>query len=877
MRKLICLLLCAVLLLSMSAFAFAEGTADLTISNTEEFLSFAESCRLDRYSQELTVSLAADIDLSGTDFLGVPVFCGTFLGNGHRIFGLSITGNGSEQGLFRYLTESAIVEDLHVSGTVTPAGSRSSIGGIAGHNAGIIRKSSFSGTVSGNNSIGGIAGVNTVTGIIEECRTDGSIYGSHFTGGIAGENNGVIRSCENAANINDTEQQNDIDISDITIGTITGTESAGTVTDIGGIAGISGGTIRLCKNTGNIGYKHIGYNIGGITGTLSGYLTECENSGAISGRKDVGGISGHMEPAITLRYETDTLQILQSQLAILSGLTDKAVLNAQNNAANIRSLTNTLKNHLENAEAALEVLTIDPENPELKDSDTYIAALQSLGSSLQGFESTLRSLTKAVEDTGDDLYNDLAAISDQVKVLQDTLNQGEETLGGSMEDISDADTDEDFSSKLSSSTNCGTVLGDANVGGIVGTMAIENDLDPEKDILVSGDTSLNLFGQIRSVVTLCSNTGAVTAKKNNAGGIVGWHSLGLIKAGTNTGAVKGTDYVGGIAGQSLGKIREATVKCSVSGGAYVGGIAGSGTVVTQSYSMAMLSGNERLGAILGCAEDPRTDENQTISENLYVPVLQDIGAIDGISYAEKAEPTTLEDFLALKNIPEIMKTVTVTFLFEDGTVKTLSLIPGEKLDNSQIPVLPEKQGYTGNWEGLDALKADAIVFDAVVKAQYIRYEGTVASEQTGEDGKPLLLAQGDFPAGFAMALENWDQKPLLSDKEILLESRSVSFSHPGTVGALRYLLPEETDISHLNVYVHAVSGQWVPVDHTVSGSYVVFTPANEIDGIALTFQTPVQIPWGLIAIAGIAIISTGCFLLLKRKKKEAPTPDASAP
>lgn len=876
MRKIIGFLLCAVFLLSMSVFAFAEDAADLTISSTEDFLSFAESCRLDSYSLNLTVNLTADIDLSQTNFSGIPVFCGTFLGNGHRISGLSITGSGSEQGLFRYLTESALVEDLHVSGTVTPAGSRNSIGGIAGHNAGIIKKCSFSGTVSGSNCIGGIAGINTVTGIIEECRTDGSIYGGHFAGGIAGENNGVIRSCENAANINDTEQQNDIDISDITIGTITGTESAGTVTDIGGIAGISGGSIRLCKNSGNVGYKHIGYNIGGITGTLSGYLTECENSGAVSGRKDVGGISGHMEPAITLRYETDTLQILQSQLTILSGLTDKAVLNAQNNTTNIRSLVDTLKNHLENAEAALNVLTIDPENPELKDIDTYIAAVQSLGSSLQGFERTLRSLSGAVEDTGDDLYNDLTAITDQVRVLQDTLNQGDETLGGSIEDISDTDTDEDFSSKLSSSSNFGTVLGDTNVGGIVGTMAIENDLDPEKDILISGDTSLNLFGQIRSVVTLCSNTGTITAKKNNAGGIVGWQSLGLINASTNTGSVSGADYVGGIAGQSLGKIRGAAVKCNISGGVYVGGIAGSGTVVTQSHSMVMLSGSERLGAILGYAEASRTDEAQAISENLYVPLLQDIGAIDGINYANKAESTTLEEFLALEHIPQSMKTVTVTFRFEDGTTQSLSLIPGEKLDDSQIPALPEKQGYSGNWEGLDALKADVVLFDATVKAQYIRYNVTVPSSQTGPDGKPIFLAQGNFPSDFALTTELWELSPALFEKETLLESRSVTSSYPEVVTALHYLIPKDADISRLQLYVHTSSGQWSAIDYTVRGSYIVFTPGADIDGIALTSVEVTQIPWLLIGSAAAIFLLAGYLIFRKCKKKAAPVQEAPA-
>lgn len=868
MRKLTCIFLCTLLLLCSSPFAYSQEKADLTIASTADFLAFAENCRLDSYSQNLTVSLAANINLSAEDFSGIPIFCGTFLGNGHTIFGLSISDAGSEQGLFRHLSQSAIVQDLKVSGTVSPTGSRNNAGGIAGYNSGIIRNCTFSGSVSGSNRVGGIAGTNAVCGIIEECRTTGSIYGSHFAGGIAGENNGVIRSCENTADINTTEQQNNIDISDITIGTITGTESAGTVTDIGGIAGTCTGTIRLCKNSGNVGYRHIGYNVGGIAGSLSGYLTDCENSGAISGRKDVGGIVGHMEPAITLNYETDTLQILKGQLAVLSDLTDKAVINAQDNTSTIRSLVSNLQNHLDTAQAALDILRVDPENPELKDTDTYIAAVQSLGSSLLSYERTLRSLAQAIEDTGDDLYNDLTAIADQVAVIEAVLEQGEDTLGGSMEDVSDADTDEDLSSKLSFSVNTGTVLGDTNVGGIAGTMAIENDLDPEKDILVSGETSLNLSGQIRSVVANCSNHGHITAKKNNSGGIVGWQSLGLIKVCTNTGTLSGDNYTGGIAGQSLGRIRNTFAKCSVSGNAYVGGIAGSGTVITNSYSLVALNGSERTGAILGYTEDPYSNE---ISGNLYVPVLADPGAIDGISYAGIAEPVALETYLQLEDIPQTFKTVTVTFLFEDGTTHPVTLPLGGTLDASQIPLLPEKPEHHASWPGIDTLIYKGIFLDVTMNAQYLRYDSTITSEEVGEHDKPVLLLQGNFPPDFSVITNLWKEKPSLSGKEILLETRAVSISHKNAVTAIRYLLPADTDPSCLQLYIHTPSGDWSTVDYTVHGSYAVFTPAEEIDGIAFTFLTPVRIPWSLITAVIVAIISIGYPYLRKRRKKAAST------
>ena len=166
--------------------------------------------------------------------------------------------------------------------------------------------------------MGGIAGVNTVTGVIENCHSMGTVSGSHFVGGIAGENMGIIRDCANHAAVNTTPRQNSVQLPDINIDSLTNTEAANIATDIGGIAGISGGVIRKCENLGNVGYRQMGYNIGGIAGTQSGYITDCVNRGHIQGRKEVGGIVGQMEPAIVIAYSKDTLQILKGQLSELS-------------------------------------------------------------------------------------------------------------------------------------------------------------------------------------------------------------------------------------------------------------------------------------------------------------------------------------------------------------------------------------------------------------------------------------------------------------------------------------------------------------------------------------------------------------------------------
>ena len=67
----------------------------IEISTVDEFLMFAEACRLDSYSVGLVVTLKRDIDLSGTGFTGIPMFSGYFNGGGHEIRGIDLATDGS--------------------------------------------------------------------------------------------------------------------------------------------------------------------------------------------------------------------------------------------------------------------------------------------------------------------------------------------------------------------------------------------------------------------------------------------------------------------------------------------------------------------------------------------------------------------------------------------------------------------------------------------------------------------------------------------------------------------------------------------------------------------------------------------------------------
>ena len=897
LKRISALLLCLLLVLSLPVTALAEEAQDseegttLRIARRQQFLDFAENCRLDSYSRNLSVILLTDIDLTGVDFSGIPIFCGNFDGNGHTVSGLSITRDGSNMGLFRYVDASGVIQNLTVSGKVTPDGSRSAVGGIAGHNAGKIQNCFFDGTVSGSDDVGGIAGINAITGIIDGCHSKGVITGDHRVGGVVGNNLGVVRSCNNRSGVNTTAEENQIKLSDISLETITGSESVSAVTDIGGIAGTSSGVIRQSKNRGNVGYQHMGYNVGGIAGTQTGYLYKCENFAQVYGRKEVGGIVGQMEPTTFIEYTEDTMQILQSQLGTVSNLTGQAFSTIQDGNSDMGVQVDDLYNSLVDAKDALDTLLPNGDDPYPPDRDTIDAAINNANSSLAAAGSSLYAIMDSVNDTADSLSRIMRSIAGQISAMSATVGNASQNLGGTIEDISDRDTAEILSGKVEKCTNSGAVLGDLNAGGVVGAIAYENRLDPENDLQIGGDNSMNFDTQLRAVILGCDNSGSVTAKRQNVGGIVGWMALGLTKDCLSTGSIDAEDanYVGGVAGRSDGYVRRCSAKSAITGNAYVGGIAGEGLTITDCRSMVQLTGSEKAGAILGFkgehsgflkSESDDTDETEedTVTGNYYLTVGSDIGAIDGVSYADSAQPLEHDDFVELEGLDPIFKVISVRFVYDDGMMHTVTLAPGEALSPDSIPKLPEKAGHVGRWDGLADADLSDIRFDVSFPAVYTAEWETVQSEPLGESKLPTLLAQGQFSDNTPIQMTQMTKGPAPGVHDKFLEG--YAFTLPtGTADTLRYL--PETEQKNVRVMVKGADGSWRDVSHTQDGSYLVFAIEDGDESFCLIGSMKKSVSWlPIIGAGGTAVVVLLVVILLvhhRRKKKavKSETPAVS--
>ena len=329
---------------------------EIRISSANDLVDLAKNCRLDIWSKNKYVVLVNDISLLGTNFTTIPTFGGVFDGQNHVITDYNMYESQSDIGLFSNIQPEGIVKNLNVTGRVVPNGTQSVVGGIVANNYGVVVNCSFKGLVDGNDYIGGIAGINRLSGIISDSKVEGLILGEHFTGGIAGENMGNILRSKNNSEVNTVERDTSLSLEDINIDSYIqmfkfsnddsnpeNTSSIEGFTDMGGISGLSIGVIMHCTNDGAIGYEKVGYNVGGIVGRQSGYVYNCTNNAKVLGRKDVGGIVGQAEPYVAVNLTEDVIKKLDEGITQLHDLVDITLKDTDNQSDTMSNRLNLIK------------------------------------------------------------------------------------------------------------------------------------------------------------------------------------------------------------------------------------------------------------------------------------------------------------------------------------------------------------------------------------------------------------------------------------------------------------------------------------------------------------------------------------------------------
>lgn len=887
-RHLAAALLAALMLLACLPVTQADAAGNtIHISSEAELRDLAASCALDTWSRDKNVVLDSDLTLADPSFLPIPTFGGSFDGQGHTIHNVSITDSLSPAGLFGVVQAGGSVRSLHVVGTVTPSGDGRSVGGIAGENNGIIEKCSFTGTVSGQVYVGGIAGHTGASGSILACETRGAVIGDSMTGGITGYNEGLLADCTNSAcvNVESTDPRLDLEDLDLTLTpdlSKLGQANAGASSaDTGGIAGYSVGTLSDCVNHGAVGYQHIGYNTGGVAGRSCGQLLRCRNDGSIAGRKDVGGVVGQIEPYIQVDASPTYLSELNRQLYELKSLTDQAANDAQDGAGDVSGRLNDMNDYLKDALS-------DPQDP--------LAAIT-------GFGSRLNDLNNSASGSVDTAADDLRDINSKFNEVSNTVLAAISAAGNPASVISDGsqgNIDKITLGKTSACTNSGAVSGDVNTGGIAGSIAIEYELDPEDDVSADLDGEYRRQYEYRAVVQQCANTGAVSAKRSNTGGIAGRMDLGLIISCESYGSVESDSgsCVGGIAGLTAATVRSSYAKCTLSGKKYVGGIVGSGVAERSDGSASTVTGCWSLVDITGCQQYEGAvsgADTGTFTDNYFVS--DTLAGINRQSFAGRAEPVSFDTLAAADGMPGGMTTFTLSFVSDGKVLTSRTFSYGASFDSSVYPPLPEKDGIYAHWDRTDL---HGLHLDTVVTAVYDALLPTLSSEQTREDGRPVILAGGDFNDGDTMAATaltltpeefhaadgsfadraaNWfsylkdGQLPPLTVNRRVAEQWRVSLPDDGQeTHTLRYL-PSQ-DASHLRLYVNDGDG-WQAVSCDTVGSYLSFTAGGASPEFAVV--TTASVWWPLAAAIAVCVAIALAVLLGRRHRRRRTAAAAPAP
>ena len=564
------------------------------IGSAEELREFAELVNDDGETTANAI-LTDDIDLNNQ--LWTPIgneehlYTGTFDGANYTISGLYIDSNADYQGLFGYVSGIGKVQNLSVSGSVK---GNDYVGGIAGQNNGNVINCAFSGSVSGNSSVGGVVGYNSSSGTVKNCYNTGAVSGN-YVGGVVGYNGGTVENCYNTGAVNSSGNR------------------------VGGVVGWNdlGASVDNCYNTGAVNSS--GNRVGGVVGSNRGRVENCYNTGEVSGSGNyVGGVVGYNEGGIGNVTGCYFLQ----QNPVIPGIG-----NGRGDATSVTTLNelcDAFKNDTTNTWIIHPVLGRPVLNKNWEGG---------LGTDKSPYEiSTADELEnfRDIVNRGGAGANAHAKLMNDINLNGNATNQWipigniisgdpyEGTFNGAGHTISGL-----YIKNTSNDTDYQGLFGRVN-GGTV------------KDLTVSGNVSGGMhvggivgYNGTGATVSNCYNTGQVNGS-DHVGGVVGLNS-GTVENCYNTDSVKGDWYVGGVVGRNYGSVQNSYNTGTVSGldsvsGSYVGGVVGwnvSSGNVKNCYNTGSVSGPDsgtgnRVGGVVGY--------NRGTVENCY-----NTGSVTGVT------------------------------------------------------------------------------------------------------------------------------------------------------------------------------------------------------------------------------------------------------
>lgn len=212
--------------------------------------------------------------------------------------------------------------------------------------------------------------------------------------------------------------------------------------------------------------------------------------------------------------------------------------------------------------------------------------------------------------------------------------RGDNDIGGLVGSAFSSPNDPENRIEIIKSSTAISIDGDRRVGGLIGDSAnayIKNSSATGDITVGSGffdNSAGGLLGKSSATTPIVGSNSSVdinAADRKSVGGLVGRHnSDGVIKDSYSTGDVTGGENVGGLIGRDSSSdavIKRSYSTSTVNGATNVGGLIGvaSGASIENSYSAANISGGSAVGGLVG-------DHRGKDIVNSYI-----VGSIDGSS------------------------------------------------------------------------------------------------------------------------------------------------------------------------------------------------------------------------------------------------------
>lgn len=531
-------------------------------------------------------------DVSGYEAIGTNSangFTGTFDGRGNRIIGLTVSGENA--GIFSTVGTNGVVKDVNIySGTFT---GNENAGAVAGVNSGRIEGIVTFGntvTVTGDSgNAGGIAGTNS--GTVDDVESSGSVIAEDdnaFVGGIVGTN-------KSDATVNNSYSNSAV------------TSTSGTDAGLGGVVGVNQGTVSLVDSLGVTNGTN-STKVGGVIGINSGTLSSAYNESIVNGYSNVGGIIGenstggtvtNIVNATAVTGEDESADNVSQYVGGLVGSNSGSVTNGRNNG----TITGT--NYVggmvgSNAQGATLTNLVNDSSAAIE-GENYVGGIAGTNAGTITAQNQSNLINRgsitgqnyvggvAGENIGTIEYvkNDVNLyVKDDTKTAQ--YFGGVAGINGRVDDTLTTNVNEAVTGTITSATNEGDVVAEnaQYVGGIVGWNTVEGILDGMGNSNtgrvegatyvggVAGKNDADIAGTANNIITI-ENTGVVIAHNGGAGGIFGENTGDITYAEmSNSGIVSGTNYrgigtvtngTGGIIGVNSGDITYSSLKNEADG------------------------------------------------------------------------------------------------------------------------------------------------------------------------------------------------------------------------------------------------------------------------------------------------------------------------